>query len=185
MLATTFYLQQTSPGQLRPARKPDVDVRVVRAEEISPEFNQYLYAAVGSDWYWTKRRDWTWQQWHDFLTSTNQQTWVAWVCGTPAGYGLLLPGDGEVEIKDFGLVPSFIGQGLGGHLLTEVLRRAWEVPGTQRVWLHTCTLDGPHAIKNYEARGLSIYHQEEVVEEDGIVLEPWPGASRSRPPSPA
>jgi RimJ/RimL family protein N-acetyltransferase len=185
VLATRFYLQQTSPDDLRPAREPDFDVRIVQSEEASPEFHQYLYAAVGSDWYWTKRRSWTWQQWQDFLTTTGQQTWVAWVRGTPAGYALMIPESGEVEIRDFGLVPSFIGRGLGGHLLTVVLRKAWEIPGTKRVWLHTCTLDGPHALKNYEARGLSVYQSEPMYEEDGVVLEPWPGASRSRPPSPA
>jgi GNAT superfamily N-acetyltransferase len=183
VLATRTYLQQTSAGDLKPAREPSFEVQVVRSAEPSPEFHRYLYSAVGSDWYWTKRLDWTWQQWMDWLTDSGHETWVAWVRGTPAGYALMIPADGEVEIRDFGLVPSFIGRGLGGHLLTVVLRRAWEIPGTTRVWLHTCTLDGPHALANYEARGLTVYRTEEMYEADGPVPEPWPGANRERPPS--
>ena len=29
-----------------------------------------------------------------------------------------------------------------------------------RVWVHTCTLDGPHALANYQARGLVTYKVE-------------------------
>jgi hypothetical protein len=28
------------------------------------------------------------------------------------------------------------------------------------VWVHTCTLDGPHALANYEARGLRPFRTE-------------------------
>jgi GNAT superfamily N-acetyltransferase len=52
----------------------------------------------------------------------------------------------------FGLLPAFHGQGLGGFLLTHALRRAFEL--APRVCLHTCTLDGPAALPNYQARGL-------------------------------
>jgi GNAT superfamily N-acetyltransferase len=189
VLVTVFYLQQTSPEELKPAKEPAADVRIVRSEEPSPEFFRYLYTAVGGDWYWTKRLGWTWQQWHDWLTTSGHETWVPWVRGTPAGYVTMLPADGEVEIRSFGLVPSFIGRGLGGHLLTFALRRAWEIPGTTRVWLSTCTLDGPHALTNYQARGLTVYHTEETdrPDADGPAPGPWPGAgaSREQPPSPA
>jgi hypothetical protein len=42
-----------------------------------------------------------------------------------------------------------------------VNRRFYETTGAfelgSRVWVHTCTLDGPHALANYEARGLERY----------------------------
>ena len=53
---------------------------------------------------------------------------------------------GGVELQSFGLLPAFHGRGLGGHLLTVVLRRGLEL--APRVWLHTCSLDGPHAQAN-------------------------------------
>ena len=45
--------------------------------------------------------------------------------------------------------------GLGGFLLSEAIRLAWELK-PQRVWVHTCTLDHKYALNNYLARGLSI-----------------------------
>jgi GNAT superfamily N-acetyltransferase len=194
---TTWYLEQSDPGQLRPGRAPDEAVEIVRAGVVSPEFNRFLYTAVGGDWHWLGRMGWTWQRWHDWLSRPGSETWVAWLRGTPAGYGLIRPSPamhtdaanagsaaGQVEITDFGLLPGFPGRGLGGHLLTEVLRRAWtlaerwpELPPTHRVWLHTCSLDSKPALPNYKARGLRVYHTE-VTSED-VPPEPtgpWPGA---------
>jgi GNAT superfamily N-acetyltransferase len=65
-----------------------------------------------------------------------------------------------VEIVYFGLVPSYIGLGLGGALLSEAVREAWRFGGA-RVWLHTCTLDSPHALPNYKARGFRPYRVEQ------------------------
>ena len=42
-------------------------------------------------------------------------------------------------------LPEFTGAGLGKWLLTEATRAAWGL-GASRVWLHTCTLDGPAAL---------------------------------------
>ena len=57
---------------------------------------------------------------------------------------------------------------LGGALLEAALHRAWAMNDaaspTGRVWVHTCTLDGPHALANYEARGMSIYNVETLPE---------------------
>ncbi|MEV6346474.1 GNAT family N-acetyltransferase [Actinoplanes sp. NPDC051851] len=38
------------------------------------------------------------------------------------------------------------------------------LPGVARVWVHTCSLDGPAALANYQGRGLVIYHTEETDE---------------------
>nr|WP_042184477.1 GNAT family N-acetyltransferase [Kibdelosporangium sp. MJ126-NF4]CEL16326.1 acetyltransferase [Kibdelosporangium sp. MJ126-NF4]CTQ94250.1 acetyltransferase [Kibdelosporangium sp. MJ126-NF4] len=189
MLATRYYLEQTSPDQVKPAKEPDVDVRFEQALEPSPEFNRYLYGAVGSDWYWAHRVDWDWQRWMDWLTEPGHETWVLWARGTPAGYAEITRRDGgDVEIENFGLVPSFMGRGLGGYLLTRVLQAAWAPPGTTRVWLRTNTLDSAQALHNYKARGLTVYRTEEHVEKlqaDGPRFEPWPGANRPAPASPA
>ena len=50
--------------------------------------------------------------------------------------------DANIEIAYFGLLPSFIGHGLGGALLTAAVERAWAL-GARRVWVHTCSLDHP------------------------------------------
>jgi len=73
----------------------------------------------------------------------------------PAGYfELEQQAAGTVELAYFGLGPGFAGEGLGGWLLTRALEHAWCLDGTERVWVHTCSLDGPGALPNYRARGM-------------------------------
>ena len=83
---------------------------------------------------------------------------MATVGGERAGYFSLRLSQDPVEIDVFGLLPEFQGLGLGGHLLTDALRRGFELG--DRVWLHTCTLDSPWALPNYEARGMRVYRRE-------------------------
>ncbi|PMB50103.1 hypothetical protein CEN39_19475 [Fischerella thermalis CCMEE 5201] len=105
------------------------------------------------------------------------ETWVAYVSGTPAGYiELEVQADNNVEIAYFGILRQFIGQRLGGHLLSFGVERAWAI-GAKRVWVHTCSLDGPHALANYQARGFKIYKQaEQIVEIPDKPMGAWPGA---------
>ena len=81
-----------------------------------------------------------------------------------AGYYELRPDkDGGVEIAYFGLLPEFIGRGLGGALLTSAIEEAWARRGgivTTRVWVHTCNRDHPQALANYQARGMIVYKVE-------------------------
>ena len=48
---------------------------------------------------------------------------------------------------------------MGGVPLTDALERAW-VWEARRVWVHTCTLDHPAAVKSYEARGMTVYDRQ-------------------------
>lgn len=189
MEITTWYLEQSAPAELRPARAPGVAVAVTRARLVSPELNRFLYTAVGGDWFWVDRLAWTWRQWHDWLDRAGVETWVATVDGTPAGYVELDgAGGGEVEIAYFGLLPAFVGQGIGGHLLTVGIQQAWrlaerwpERASTHRVWVHTCSMDGPAALSNYQARGMRLYRTErETAELPAAPPGPWPGAARPR-----
>jgi GNAT superfamily N-acetyltransferase len=125
-----------------------------------PAFSLFLYQAVGGQWQWIDRLRWPVERWEAYLNRPELETWVGYVEGTPAGYYELemQPGS-NVEIAYFGLLPQFIGQGLGGELLTCAIRRAWEM-GAARVWVHTCTLDAPTALANYQARGLRVYNEE-------------------------
>lgn len=185
--STVWYLEQTCSTQPRPATTLDIPVEIVRAELPSPELSRFLYTAVGGDLFWVDRLPWTWQQWYDWLTQPGIETWVAWVQGTPAGYAELhAQPAGQVELTSFGLLPSFTGQGLGGHLLTFALDQAWTIahrwPGqqpTSRVWLHTCSLDSPIALPLYQSHGLRVYHtQIQTVHLPAEPAGPWPGAHR-------
>jgi len=163
---TTWHLEQRSPEELRPAPKPAAPVSLVRVERPSPEFSRYLYAAVGRDWWWYSRLAWTRDEWETWVSRPDVETWVVYEHGAPAGYfELERQSGGDVEVVYFGLLPHAIGRGIGGWMLTEALRRAWTIGGTTRVWLHTCTLDGPHARANYQARGLRLFDTVVAVED--------------------
>ncbi|WP_129670861.1 GNAT family N-acetyltransferase [Candidatus Chloroploca sp. Khr17] len=172
VLVTTTYLEQTDPAQLRPAR-PAPSLRMQQAEDPSPEFGRFLYTAVGGNWYWLDRRGWSYQAWLERLSRPEVETWVGYVAGTPAGYYELEAQAGKVEIAYFGLLPHALGRGLGGALLTSAIERGWAM-GAQRVWVHTCSLDGPVALANYTARGMAIYkHEQAEVELPDASPGPW------------
>ncbi|MFI1396959.1 GNAT family N-acetyltransferase [Streptomyces sp. NPDC020681] len=181
---TTWSLEQTSPADQRPAAAPSDDVKIVRAEVHSPEFSRFLYTAVGGDIHWNDRLTMSYAQWEELLGRPGTETWVAYEKGTPAGYAELQAQDeGSVEIVYFGLVPAFRGRRIGGHLLSYAVSRAWDLaerwPGltpTKRVWLHTCSKDGPHAMDNYLRRGFTLFDTKVEQEPEPAAPGPWPGA---------
>ncbi|GAA2247373.1 N-acetyltransferase [Streptomyces ruber] len=181
---TTWSLEQTSPADLLPAGPPAGDVRVLRSEVPSPEFSRFLYASVGGDVRWTDRLPWTYARWREHLGRPGVETWVAYDRGTPAGYVELAARDeGVVEIVYFGLLPAFRGRGIGGHLLSYGTARAWDLAGrwpglapTERVWLHTCSKDGEHAMANYLRRGFRLFDTSTAEEPETGTPGPWPGA---------
>ena len=166
------HLELTDPGELVPAREPRTPYSVMRAEFPSPEFGRFLYTAVGGDWFWLQRRDWSYERWLAWLDRPQLELWVAYVAGTPAGYfELEAQLGGDVEIVYFGLLRAHIGRGLGGALLSDAVRRAWAM-GARRIWLHTCDLDHPQALVHYQARGFRIFKVEDTEE---VVPEKPPG----------
>ena len=159
-LVERTYLEMTSPEALRAADAPAQDVRIERATACTPSFYRYLYAEVGRDYRWTDRLAWTDEQIREHLGAPGLSVHVAYTGGTPAGYfELTRHGDGSCELSYFGLLPEFQGRGLGKLLLTHATQAAWTT-GPTRVWLHTCTLDGPAALPNYIARGFVPYKKE-------------------------
>jgi len=172
-----------SPAALRGSAAAPADVLLLRAGVPSPELGRFLYTAVGGDWYWRDRLRWTYQNWLTWLSRPEVETWVAYESGTPAGYfELELQPGATVEISYFGLLPGFVGRGLGGYLLTQAATRAWQLrPEVTRVRVHTCTLDHAGALPNYLARGFTVFDVEEYsVELPDIPPGPWPGAERPR-----
>jgi GNAT superfamily N-acetyltransferase len=163
-VVTTTYLEIDNPSDLRPSGEPRVPFTLTRVDVPTPELNRFLYVSVGDNWAWRDRLQWDRPRWLQYLNRPELETWVMYVRGTPAGYFELERQGGSVEVAYFGLLPRFIGLGLGGALLTASIRRAFEI-GASRVWLHTCTLDHPQALANYLARGLSPYKTEQTLVE--------------------
>jgi predicted metal-dependent phosphoesterase TrpH/GNAT superfamily N-acetyltransferase len=161
MIATRTYLQITSRDQFKPALEKKASARVERIEQCSVDLFRHFYREVGRQYHWTDRLEWTGEQIRQYLDRPEISFWVLFVRDEPAGYfELRRDTAASVEIAYFGLLPAFIGQGLGKYLLSVAVDRAWTF-GPQKVWLHTSTLDHPAALRNYLARGFDVERTED------------------------
>jgi GNAT superfamily N-acetyltransferase len=163
-MPTRTYLEQRCPSQLRQADAPPGDVAVYQVADCAPSLWRRLYTEVGAEYHWVDRLGWTDDDIRAYLGDPNVSLWVLSVDGGVAGYfELRRHPEGpsfSVEIAYFGLLPAYVGRGLGKFLLTGAAARAWELKPA-RVWLHTSTLDHPAALPNYLARGFSVFKTEE------------------------
>ena len=158
---TVTSLEMTSVDQLVPAGSLPLGTTWLRIEADKAGHSQDFYRRVGSPWHWVDRLDWDEAQWSAWTDRPEHHLLVCRQDGEDAGYAELeQQSDGNVEIAYFGLLPEAIGRGLGRWWLAQVLAEAWRLPGTRRVWVHTCTLDGPAALATYEGRGLRPYARE-------------------------
>ncbi|HYF62624.1 MAG TPA: GNAT family N-acetyltransferase [Herpetosiphonaceae bacterium] len=178
-LVTTYHLEMLDRAELRPASAPALALEVHPVAPPSPELARFFYSAVGGDYFWIDRLGWSYGRWQAHLGRPEVEMWIGTHAGVPVGYFELerQPED-AVEITYFGLLPQWIGRGLGGALLTAAIERAWA--GARRVWVHTCSLDGPAALANYQARGFRQFREEtEAVDLPDSPPGPWPGARSS------
>ena len=148
----------------RPARNASIDwpggITLEREANCSVALSRALYAAVGRAYHWYDRDAWSDERLAATLASPSVEIWVLRDGNRPVGYFELDRDDnGSVEIAYFGLVASAHGKGLGKRLLEAAVRTAFDSRST-RVWLHTCTLDHPAALPNYQARGFVPFRTE-------------------------
>jgi len=158
----TTYLEMWSREDFAPAFAQASDFQIVQMDIPDLDFYMFLYQSVGEEWAWRDRLELTDRELRRILAPPNTEVHVMFVCGSPAGYvELNRRQEGAVEIAYFGLRRPYMGRGLGKHLLSYGVERAWDMDA-ERVWVHTCNLDGPHALDNYLKRGFHIYR---VIEE--------------------
>ena len=175
------YLEMTAPPSRPPRPAPRQDLEIRRACRPIVSFYRYLYAAVGEPWTWTVRRWLSDAELAAILNDPRVEVNVLWAGGVPAGYAELdrrAPPD--IEVGYFGLMPEFIGQGLGAYLLDWAIDHAWR-SRPRRLWLHTCDLDHPRALGLYQRLGFRIYDRRNSVQE----LPPgWPRPRARSEPQP-
>jgi len=160
----TTYLEMRSSDQLRPKRA-DARFQVHEKTDRDWRFNRDLYLRIGEQWDWIDKRLWTADQWIQYATAPELRTFAAYYGDALSGYyELHQDAENGIEIAYFGLLPEFIGRGLGGALLTDAIEEAWSWRGgiaPSRVWVHTCNRDHPQALANYQARGMLVYKIEQ------------------------
>lgn len=150
---TRTYLEMKHPADLKGGGvAAPSGTRLEAVEWVPASLWRFLYSTVGGPYFWLDRLKWTDGQIREYL-SRPITLWLLSSGGAPAGFfELTRSQDGAVEISYFGLIPEFVGKGLGKYLLVRAIEEAWALKPT-RVWLHTCTLDHPAALPNYLERG--------------------------------
>jgi GNAT superfamily N-acetyltransferase len=159
MKITTTYLQMFARPE-RVVKPPREGLAVVHAKKPTVSYYWFLYDTVGRDYDWTSRRKLSDAELAALLNDPRLEVRVLMAEGVPAGFAELDRRiEGEIELVQFGLMPEFIGQGLGRYFLQWTIDKAWSY-GPRRFWLHTCTKDHPVALPNYLKGGFAVYKQE-------------------------
>ncbi len=154
------YLEMTEPPAAPPPPPPLVKLALLKADEPTVSFYRFLYNTVGGPWSWYERRLMDDETLAAIVQSADVEIYVLYVGGVPAGYGELdFHENPDVELAYFGLMPEFIGRRLGWYFLRAMIDEAWSRK-PDRLWVNTCTLDHPSALKMYLRAGFVSYRQE-------------------------
>jgi ribosomal protein S18 acetylase RimI-like enzyme len=165
------YLEMREPpqyGELAALRiaAPLRKLALMRAEACTVSFYRYLYETVGTPWLWYQRRLLDDAALNAEIGKPTTEIFVLYVGGVPAGYFELdAAPPQETELCYFGLIPEFIGRGLGSFLLRAAIDRAWSRP-IRRLWVHTRSFDHPKALGHYQRAGFVVYARRQLRFED-------------------
>src|SRR5215813_7511918 len=163
---TITYLEMLERPAGRRVPAPLDMLALMRAETCTVSFYRYLYDTVGEPWLWFERRIIDDAAVATQIHRPTIEIFVLYVRGVPAGFFELdTAAQRETKLCYFGLIPDFIGRGLGPYLLQAAIDRAWSRP-IDRFWLHTSTFDHPKALRVYQRAGFVVYARRQVSFED-------------------
>ena len=157
------YLEITSLKDLNQGSKPSKDYSLNLLDPINFQLNKFFYKNIGNKHKWVDRLIWNEEQWINYVSSKNVNTYVLKCKDDLVGFFELIyhQEKKEVEIAYFGLLEEYQNKKLGSYLLSQAIQKSFK-GSTERVWLHTCSLDHKNALNNYIARGMKIFKTETV-----------------------
>ena len=160
------YLEIKSLKDLLEVSKPTKKCQVFLVDPVDFQLNKFFYKQIGRKHNWVDRLVWEDKKWIDYINNPNIQTYVLKQEEDLVGYfELIFCGKKkEIEIAYFGILEDYFGKKLGAFLLSEAIKKSFLVE-VKRVWVHTCSLDHQNALKNYLARGMTIFKSEVIKRE--------------------
>lgn len=161
---TVTSLEMVSRPSRALARAPSLSqpVMLLRAQQPTISFYRYLYNTVGQDWLWYERRQMNDETLAEIIHDERVAVDVLYCGGVPAGYAELdARMQPAVEVAYLGLMPEFIGRGLGRYIVDWAIDAAWALE-PERVWIHTCNLDHPAALPTYQKAGFTVFNRQTV-----------------------
>ena len=160
------YLEIKSLKDLLEVSKSTKKCQVFLVDPVDFQLNKFFYKQIGRKHNWVDRLVWEDKKWIDYINNPNIQTYVLKQEEDLIGYFELIFSEKkqEIEIAYFGILEDYFGKKLGGFLLSEAIKKSFLVE-VKRVWVHTCSLDHQNALKNYLARGMTIFKSEVIKRE--------------------
>lgn len=156
---TVVFLRMTSPPS-RPLTILPPGVSISR-ERLGVDAYRQLYNEVGGPWLWWLRRIMPDKVLEKHLASSTLSLHLLRVDGELAGFFELDAGYWPmVNLNYFGLLPGFIGRGLGQTFLNYAVDQVFGSPSPLRgMTVNTCNADHPRALPNYLAAGFCEYRR--------------------------
>ena len=155
------YLDIISLKNLSEIDKPsnNFDVRLVNPPDF--QLNKFFYKQIGKKHRWVDRLIWNENQWIEYINYSKVKTYILQDYNNLAGYfeQIFDQKKLECEIAYFGILQDYVGKRLGGYLLSQAIKKSFAM-GANKAWVHTCSLDHKHALKNYLSRGMKIFKSE-------------------------
>ena len=158
------YLELKSLKNFKEVKKPSEDYSVELVNPKDLQLNKFFYKNIGKNCHGVDRLIWTELDWTKYISDEKLSTYILKNKNEMAGYFELLfnKETKEVEIAYFGILEEYFGRKLGGYLLSEAIKFAFNL-GCLRVWVHTCSLDHKNALHNYKSRGMKIFKSETLI----------------------
>lgn len=155
-LTRVYYLKM----EHRPAAGlPDSDQNIkfeLLQKPVDPDSYLKYYEGVGFNYNWLDRLVMPKEELRTKINAPNVHIHLMRVNGEDAGFLELVQEDDYVELLYFGLLPGFIGKGLGKCFLNWSIHKAWSY-NPKWIQLNTCELDHDNALSNYMKLGFIDY----------------------------
>ena len=158
-----YYLEINSLKNLNQAISPDQNLILKKVDPPDIELNKFFYKNVGKNHRWVDRLVWNNLKWMSYLENKNVHTFILKLNEELVGYFEVINdfSTSSSEIAYFGILDDYIGKKFGSYFLSEAIKKCFEL-NSKKVWVHTCSLDHKHALKNYLNRGMKIFKEETV-----------------------
>ena len=155
------FLEINSIQDLVGVLPPHENCEIILVDPPDFQLNKFFYKEIGRKHKWVDRLVWSERNWSDYLSSSNVKTYVLKQSEDLVGFfeQIFDKDKLECEIAYFGILEEYFGKKFGAYLLSEAIKKSF-YDGSKRVWVHTCSLDHKHALKNYLSRGMKIYKSE-------------------------
>ena len=156
-----YYLEINSIKNLSGITKSSDYYEVSLIDPPDFQLNKFFYKQIGKNYRWIERLVWSEKKWINYVNNSDVKTFVLKENNNLVGYfeHILNKERLDCEIAYLGILEDYFRKKLGGYLLSEAIKKSFGF-GVKRVWVHTCSLDHKHALKNYLSRGMKVFKTE-------------------------